>query len=123
MLNFNSFLSLPSLPSTLSSSIQQPLKKPKSNKADLDDDDLAFKAKQREVRSKTKRAAGKKEREKSFFPPLKRTFRSTSTSRPFLLNPHLPHLPIKKKQEAQALKALKEKAAQKGGFAKVKGSK
>ena len=32
-------------------------------------------------------------------------------------------LPNPSKQEAQALKALKEKAAQKGGFAKVKGSK
>lgn len=29
----------------------------------------------------------------------------------------------KRKEEAAALKALKEKAGQKGGFAKVKGSK
>ena len=35
----------------------QPLKKPKSNKADLDDDDLAFKAKQREVSFMTRKSS------------------------------------------------------------------
>ena len=53
----------------------------------------------------------------------------SKTHSPKLCNSPRPHPPpptLKKQQqqqEAAALKALKEKAAQKGGFAKVRGSK